>query len=585
MSRASLEPILSLALSTQASPGMYALLLGSGVSRSAGMPTGWEVVLDLIRRLASAEGEDSEPAPKAWYTGKYGIEPTYSGLLDAVAKSPAERSSLLRGYFEPTADDSEEGLKVPTEAHRAIARLVKTGMARVILTTNFDRLIEQSLETEGVNPSVIRTPDDVDGAMPLVHSPCTVIKVHGDYLDLRTKNTPAELKTYDPRMDALLDRVFDEYGLIVCGWSGEWDTALCNAICRAKEQRFTTYWATLGKLEDTAEHIVKQQMAEVITITGADQFFAELTQKIDAIESMSQPHPVSAKMVVTQTKKYLADPKCRIQLHDLLMGEVERITRETGPEKYPVTGSAENADVEQRIADFEAISSVGIAIMSTGCFWSTEDLHDLWVRALNRLANPEGLSGGSVSLLGLVRYPALLLHYAGGIASAAAGKLTTIRALLVEPQADTYTSERFFSTDLFRELQPNTFKCVAALERMTIPRTERLDRALREPLRNLIPSDESYTRAFDLFETLQSLEAADRTQWAMPGAFMYRYYVIRGGKRIARRDGSPLLEMIREVDEAGAEAKVLRAGFCGGTVDRFRGAVVQIDEMTKEFHF
>ena len=28
------------------SPGVYALLLGSGISRDAGVPTGWEIVKD-----------------------------------------------------------------------------------------------------------------------------------------------------------------------------------------------------------------------------------------------------------------------------------------------------------------------------------------------------------------------------------------------------------------------------------------------------------------------------------------------------------------------------------------------------------
>lgn len=34
-----IDPSLSLAISVQSNPGVFALLLGSGVSRSAGMPT------------------------------------------------------------------------------------------------------------------------------------------------------------------------------------------------------------------------------------------------------------------------------------------------------------------------------------------------------------------------------------------------------------------------------------------------------------------------------------------------------------------------------------------------------------------
>ena len=124
-------------------------------SRAAGIPTGWEVVLDLINKLAKLENEDPGTDLEAWYSTKYGNPPTYSSLLEAAAKSQAERSQLLRSYFEPTAEEREEGRKLPTKPHHSIASLVKMGMIRVIITTNFDRLIENALEAEGVNPTVI----------------------------------------------------------------------------------------------------------------------------------------------------------------------------------------------------------------------------------------------------------------------------------------------------------------------------------------------------------------------------------------------------------------------------------------------
>ena len=220
-----IDPILSLSFGMYSIKGAYALLLGSGVSRSAGIPTGWEVVLDLIRKVARLSGQDCEPDPAAWYKATFGAEPGYSSLLDQLAGSPAERNRLLRSCFEPSADEREQGLKLPTAAHKAIAELVAAGFVRVIVTTNFDRLIEQALEAIGISPTVISTPDAADGALPVVHTSCTVIKVHGDYLDTRIKNSPAELAEYDPRIDRLLDRVFDEFGLIVCGWSAEWDAA------------------------------------------------------------------------------------------------------------------------------------------------------------------------------------------------------------------------------------------------------------------------------------------------------------------------------------------------------------------------
>ena len=70
------------------------------------------------------------------------------------------------------------------------------------------------------------------------------MKLNGDYLDTRIKNTSTELDSYHPSVDRLLDRVLDEYGLIVCGWSADWDTALRRAFERCPTHRYTTFWAS-----------------------------------------------------------------------------------------------------------------------------------------------------------------------------------------------------------------------------------------------------------------------------------------------------------------------------------------------------
>jgi hypothetical protein len=79
--------------------------------------------------------------------------------------------------------------------------------------------MEVALSDEGIQPSVVSTIDAIEGALPIVHSPCTVIKVHGDYLDSRLRNTASELEVYEPALNEYLDRLFDEFGMIVCGWS------------------------------------------------------------------------------------------------------------------------------------------------------------------------------------------------------------------------------------------------------------------------------------------------------------------------------------------------------------------------------
>ncbi len=133
-----IDPIHSLAFSIQANPGVYAILIGSGVSRAAKIPTGWDVTLDLIRKLAELHKETCEPNPEHWYLEKFKKEASYSDLLNELARTKAERQQLLRSYFEPTDEEREEGEKAPTAAHRAIARLASQGFIKVIITTNFD---------------------------------------------------------------------------------------------------------------------------------------------------------------------------------------------------------------------------------------------------------------------------------------------------------------------------------------------------------------------------------------------------------------------------------------------------------------
>lgn len=236
------QPALSLALSMFANKGAYALLLGSGLSSAAGIPTGWEISRDYVRQACNLVGEDPGDDPGTWFEARFGMVPTYSNVLEAFDPAQGGRSGLLRSYFEPTQEDREAGRKVPTEAHHAIAALASKGFVRVVLTTNFDPLLEQALDAAGVPHQVIASPDDADGARPFMLEACTVIKVNGDYRDTRTKNTDDELGAYDPRMERVVARALDDFGLVVCGWSTDSDTALVKLVREHQSRLFATYW-------------------------------------------------------------------------------------------------------------------------------------------------------------------------------------------------------------------------------------------------------------------------------------------------------------------------------------------------------
>jgi hypothetical protein len=60
-------------------------------------------------------------------------------------------------------------------------------------------ILETALREEGVEPTVVATPDDATGLAPLHTLKCLVVHVHGDYLNPTSMlNTPEELEKYAP---------------------------------------------------------------------------------------------------------------------------------------------------------------------------------------------------------------------------------------------------------------------------------------------------------------------------------------------------------------------------------------------------
>ena len=538
-----IDPVHSLAFSIQANPGVYAVLVGSGVSNAAKIPTGWDITLDLVRKLAKLHEETCDPDPELWYRSKFEKEADYSGLLDELAKTPAERQQLLREYWEPNEEEREEGEKQPTAAHRAIAGLAARGFIKVILTTNFDRLVETALTDEGVIPTILSSPDQVQGALPLIHTQCCVFKVHGDYLDIRIRNTPAELDQYPPEFDQLLDRIFDEFGLVVCGWSAEWDVALRNAIYRATSRRFTTYWSARRKPGDEAKRLIDHRGAQLLSIEDADTFFQSVQQSVESIEEFSRPHPLSTEAAVASLKRYISEPKYRIQLSDLVDKTVDRVVEATAGEAFAVQGGPEptSESVTARVRGYEAVCSTLLAMATVGGFWAEEEHYQIWERALQHLGS-ETSNSGTRPWLELQRYPATLLLYSLGLGAVQNNRLQFLKRMLTamlrnEYQEDVHAVEILPPSCQFQSYSGGTkvLKILEGMDNRRVPLNDWIHDALRPYAERIIRGNERYTLAFDKLEILMSLSYAhhkgkwsldinslDERYWAPPGAFGYR---------------------------------------------------------------
>jgi hypothetical protein len=525
MSKLGTRAELSLAFSLYSGPGTYAILLGSGVSRAAGVPTGWEVTLDLVRKLAVVQGEAADD-PWMWYKERFDREPSYSEVVNELAPTQDERGLLLQSYFEPDEEDREEGRKEPTAAHRAIARLCSKGCVRVLITTNFDKLLERALETEGIFPIVIDTPHAVDGAPPLQHSGCTIVKVNGDYLDTRIKNTPEELSEYDPRVEALLERIFGEYGLVVCGWSGTYDTALIDALKRSGGRRYMAYWISRGEPSEAERSLTSFIGGTSIEAGGADEFFASLLEKVEALETFGGDDPLSTPIAVATTKRYLDDPERYVRLRELV-SSIGRETREKlfGEGQFPLNWGLETGQISvgreplveemrRRVISYERICEPAIGVMSAGGYYAREHQHRAFGEMLELVGSPPDQVGYVLpQLRDLQVFPALLLLYAGGVAATATGNFPFLRALLRDA---TFTDRLEGTSPVALKVHPwvidghDDISAALFPGRSTYePTSQRLFETLREPLGEYLPLNVGYQKAFDSFETLRALTFVD----------------------------------------------------------------------------
>lgn len=317
-----INKLTTLAFSVYSNKGAYALLCGAGISRSAGIKTGWNIEEDLIQKIAATQGiTDSEDWHK-WYKDEYGKDADYSSLLSEVVTTPTERVQLMREYFEPTEEDREEGLKQPTKAHRAIAELAKEGFVKVIISPNFDRLFEQALQEVGVQPQVVYHADDLERITPLVHGGVTIVKLNGDYLDCRFRNTEEELDSYQPEMETFLSRIFEDFGLITCGWSAQWDKGLVDIITKSRQSRYGSFISYVGKAGETLENLASKRQGELIQIVGADSFFIELKEQVFTLNALNTSKTLSKDVFVGRVKRYIAKNQM-MELTELLESEAK----------------------------------------------------------------------------------------------------------------------------------------------------------------------------------------------------------------------------------------------------------------------
>lgn len=571
-----------LALNLASSPGEFALLLGSGISRSAGIPTGWEVTLDLIRQIAGINGESPEIVDlPAWFQEKYEKPARYSDVLEMAGSTQQARQRLVARYFEPLKDSDDEERK-PTKAHRAIAGLVKEGFVRVIITTNFDRLMESALEEAGIAPVVLASQAQFQGATPIHRNVCTIIKVHGDYLDEGILNIDEELGSYPQSLDSLLDRVFDEYGVIFSGWSADYDIALRSAIERRVSRRYLSVWTHRGELSELAKRLVSQQAIVTHSVEDADSFFSELHSKTKSASELSKAQPESIDLLIASSKRALKASLPLIDYRDLIIKTTKGLINDLrDAEEFSSGGDKPTKEEFSRRAEWLWNKAAPLRrIIALGVFYRDADVAEAVSTAYQTILSFVAAErGGYTIYLALRKQIPISLQAVIGLASIGSESFISYQRILEtkDPFLDGAAVAVGQSHSLSNWLENK--EVLVGYENRKTAASDYVFERLTDDLGEIFPSPESAEAAFDQFEVMSaflhvlpafpvsSSETAEPVNAWMPwGRFTWK----RGMDR-----GNPIWKAYRDrLERQGKEAPEIKAGLFHGDIHT---ALVTID--------
>jgi hypothetical protein len=231
--------------------------------------------------------------------------------------------------------------------------------------------------------------------------------------------------------------------------------------------------------------------------------------------------PLSAKLAIALTKRYLVREEDRILLHDLVYEETERAYVQMGPEKFHGNAVANaTSELSNRLRAYESIADVLLGMMAAGCYWGQEGQEHLWQHILNRLGDPPGNPSGYTAWTAFRQYPASLAMYAGGVAAVLGKRPSNLAAVL--------------KTEIPRPFEGKALNAANRLHFGSVMRdgleqympggrrySNYVFELLRERFKDFAPSGREYEEAFDIFEYFLGLfvqhAPATAIEWAPIG--------------------------------------------------------------------
>lgn len=221
--------------------GQIVWMLGAGASSSAGIPTAADITIDLKRAIYCSE--IGKPTAAVTHIDHARLQTILNDYFQGRGGFPAPGApEEYSAYFEcafPNVSDRQQYIqdlmvnRRPSYGHRVLGELVRTGRIKALVTTNFDKLIEQAISDafRDVSKLIVADLGEPDKASAAINSERwpLLMKLHGDFHSKRLKNSTPELQEQDKDMRRAMLALTKRYGLAVVGYSGR-DASIMDTL-------------------------------------------------------------------------------------------------------------------------------------------------------------------------------------------------------------------------------------------------------------------------------------------------------------------------------------------------------------------
>lgn len=260
------------------------LLVGAGISVSAGIPPAQKLMKIAIENFPDYFNEEEQRLAQNDLN-----QLQYNDIMTKL--SNVKRKELFKWFIEGNKAKGIKKAKL-NFAHIAIAELLKQGYFSRILTVNFDPLLIHACYMVGMYPF----PAIYDlGAMgrvnaELLHDP-SIVYVNGQHVGFVQRNTTDQLKDHTDTLTQIVRSTGCSKTWVVAGYSGENDP-LMDALNELRPYNNWLYWLEYNEqvLQKESHYFLERdEECKIIYECDADKVFMQIADilecSLDFIES------------------------------------------------------------------------------------------------------------------------------------------------------------------------------------------------------------------------------------------------------------------------------------------------------------